>query len=81
MKRDNDRQTAIILSIVGIVPVIWLALLIAPSISGGLPEIAANLATLFDLSLIHIFLSEQTIWINIVSQTVKGSLGVAPNTP
>ena len=25
MKRDNDRQTAIILSIVGIVPVIWLA--------------------------------------------------------
>ncbi len=24
MKRDNDRQTAIILSIVGIVPVIWL---------------------------------------------------------
>ena len=48
MKRDNDRQTAIILSIVGIVPVIWLALLIAPSISGGLPEIAANLATLFD---------------------------------
>ena len=48
MRRDNDRQTAIILSIVGIVPVIWLALLIAPSISGGLPEIAANLATLFD---------------------------------
>ena len=48
MKRDNDRQTAIILSIVGIVPVMWLALLIAPSISGGLPEIAANLATLFD---------------------------------
>ena len=49
MKRDNDRQTAIILSIVGIVPVvIWLALLIAPSISGGLPEIVANLATLFD---------------------------------
>ena len=48
MKRDNDRQTAIILSIVGIVPVIWLSLLIAPSISGGLPEIAANLATLFD---------------------------------
>ena len=29
MKRDNDRQTAIILSIVGIVPVIWLALLIS----------------------------------------------------
>ena len=46
--RDNDRQTAIILSIVGIVPVIWIGLLIAPSVSGGLPEIAANLATIFD---------------------------------
>ena len=39
--------------IVGIVPVIWLALLIAPSISGGLPEIAANLATLFDNPFFH----------------------------
>lgn len=39
MTRDNDRQTAIILSIIGIVPVVWLALLIAPSVSGGLPEI------------------------------------------
>ena len=48
MKRDNDRQTAIILSIVGIVLAILLALLIATSISGGLPELAAHLATLFD---------------------------------
>ena len=46
--RDNDRQTAIILSVVGIVPVIWIGLLIAPSVSGGLPEIAANLVTIFD---------------------------------
>ena len=48
MNRDNERQSAIILSVIGIIPVVWLALLIAPSISGGLPEIAANLATLFD---------------------------------
>jgi type IV secretion system protein VirD4 len=43
--RDNDRQSAIILSVIGIVPVIWLALLIAPSVSGGLPEILPSLMT------------------------------------
>lgn len=48
MKRDNDRQTAVIVSVIGIVPVVWLALLIAPSVSGGLPEIVENLATVFN---------------------------------
>ena len=48
MKRDNDRQTAVIVSVIGIVPVVWLALLIAPSVSGGLPEIVSNLATAFN---------------------------------
>ena len=28
--RDSDRKSAIILSLIGIVPVVWLALLIAP---------------------------------------------------
>lgn len=48
MTRDNDRQSAIILSIIGIVPVVWVALLIAPSVSGGLPEILPRLATVFN---------------------------------
>lgn len=48
MARDNDRQTAIILSVLGIVPVVWVALLIAPSVSGGLPEILPKLATVFN---------------------------------
>lgn len=48
MTRDNDRQSAIILSIIGIVPVVWVALLIAPSVSGGLPEILPKLATVFN---------------------------------
>lgn len=48
MTRDNDRQTAIILSVIGIVPVVWVALLIAPSVSGGLPEILPKLATVFN---------------------------------
>jgi len=47
MKQD-DRQTAVILSVVGILPVVWLALLIAPSVSGGLPEILPKFLTVFN---------------------------------
>lgn len=46
--RDNDKQSAIILSVIGIVPVVWLALLIAPSVHGGLPEILPKLMTVFN---------------------------------
>lgn len=38
MKQDN-RQAQLILCLFGIIPVIWLGLLIAPAVSGGLPEI------------------------------------------
>lgn len=48
MTRDNDRQSAVILSLIGIVPVVWVALLIAPSVSGGLPEILPKLMTVFN---------------------------------
>ena len=47
MKQD-DKQAAIILSVIGIIPVVWLALLIAPSVGGGLPEILPNLMTVFN---------------------------------
>ena len=47
MKQD-DKQTAIILSVIGIIPVVWLALLIAPSVGGGLPEILPKLLTVFN---------------------------------
>ena len=47
MKQD-DKQSAIILSVIGIIPVVWLALLIAPSVSGGLPEILPKLMTVFN---------------------------------
>lgn len=43
MNRDNDRQTSIILSMIGILPVVWLGLLVAPSVKGGLPEILPSL--------------------------------------
>ena len=47
MKQD-DKQTAIILSVIGIIPVVWLSLLIAPSVSGGLPAILPKLLTVFN---------------------------------
>ena len=47
MKQD-DRQTAIILSVIGIIPIVWLSLLIAPSVSGGLPAILPKLMTVFN---------------------------------
>ena len=47
MKQD-DKQAAIIFSVIGIIPVVWLALLIAPSVSGGLPEILPKLMTVFN---------------------------------
>ena len=46
--RDNNKQSAIILSVIGIIPVVWLALLIAPSVNGGLPEILPKLMTAFN---------------------------------
>ena len=42
MKQD-DRQTVWVLSLCGILPVVWLALLAAPYLSGGLPGIISGL--------------------------------------
>ena len=47
MKQD-DKQSAVILSVIGILPVVWLALLIAPSVKCGLPEILPKLMTVFN---------------------------------
>ena len=46
--RDSDRKSAIILSLIGIVPVVWLALLIAPFVKGGLTEIVTGLMKSFE---------------------------------
>mgnify|MGYP004595363725 CR=1 FL=1 len=48
MMRDKDKQSSIILSIVGIIPTIWLGLLIAPAMNGGLSELLSKLGTIFD---------------------------------
>jgi len=42
MKRDSPKQT-FLLSMFGLIPVVWAALLAAPHLSGGLPDILQNL--------------------------------------
>ncbi len=60
MNRDNDRQTSIILSLIGILPVVWLGLLIAPSVKGGLPEILPSLMNVMS-DPFHIELCEDSV--------------------
>ena len=69
MKHDNDRQSAIILSAIGIIPVIWAALLIAPSVKGGLPEILSNLMTIFNTPF-NIVLCEDSLKTVLISLLV-----------
>ena len=48
MKRDNDLESLLIATLIGIVPVIWLALLFAPYVNGGLPNIIENLGVILE---------------------------------
>lgn len=41
--RQDEHKSGVILSVCGIVPVVWFALLIAPYVSGGLMEVIENL--------------------------------------
>ncbi|KXG77133.1 VirD4-like conjugal transfer protein, CD1115 family [Thermotalea metallivorans] len=43
MRRDETARSSLILFAVFLIPVVWAAFLTAPSLSGGLPEILANL--------------------------------------
>ena len=44
MKNGDDYKAGLILSLCGIIPVVWLALLTAPYVSGGIVEIRGNLS-------------------------------------
>ena len=48
MKRDNDLEYLLIATLISIVPVIWLALLFAPYVNGGLPNIIENLGVILE---------------------------------
>ena len=59
MKQD-DKRTAVILSLIGIIPVVWLALKIAPSVGGGLAAILPELMSVFE-NPFHIELCEDSV--------------------
>ena len=58
MNQGNDRRAAVILS--RIIPVVWLGLLIAPSVKGGLPEILTSLMNAMN-DPFHIELCEDSV--------------------
>ena len=73
MKQDN-RQTQLILCLFGIFPVVWLGLLMAPAVSGGLPEII----TAFPAAMndpFHIVLCEDSLKTVLISLCAYG-LGI-----
>ena len=60
MNQGNDRRASVILSLIGIIPVVWLGLLIAPSVKGGLPEILTSLMNAMN-DPFHIELCEDSV--------------------
>lgn len=48
MNRDNEKQSEIILALLGIIPIVWISLLIAPYISEGLLGLFSKLGDIFD---------------------------------
>lgn len=47
MRQDKLSKTNILLYCLGLIPAVWLALLIAPAFGGGLPSLIENLAEIF----------------------------------
>ena len=58
--RNRMSQSNLILYAFGLIPAVWMALLVAPSLSGGLPEMLANLSTAFSKPF-HIVLCEDSL--------------------
>ena len=60
MRQDKLSRSSILLYCAGLIPVVWLALLIAPAFGGGLPELIENLAEIFK-SPFHIIWCEDSL--------------------
>lgn len=41
--QDSEKKSVIIVSSIGVIPVVWLALIISPFLKGGLSEIVTGL--------------------------------------
>lgn len=48
MRQDKFSKTNILLYCLGLIPVVWLALLVAPAFGGGLPSLIENLAQILN---------------------------------
>ena len=59
MRQDN-RRTRLVLCLFGVLPVVWLGLLLAPAVSGGLPEIITAFPAAMN-SPFHIVLCEDSL--------------------
>lgn len=70
MKQDN-RKAQLALCLFGIFPVIWLGLLMAPAVSGGLPEIIAAFPTAMNAPF-HIVLCEDSLRTVLISLCAYG---------
>ena len=57
--KNDEQRTIRILCVLGIIPVVWLALLVAPFVSGGLMEIVAQFPAAMD-NPFHIELCEDS---------------------
>ena len=69
--RDKDRNETIVLGIIGAFAVLWLALLIAPYASGGLPGIIPNLPEVMDHPF-HILFCNDTLKTVLIFETIYG---------
>lgn len=58
--RNDDRRARNILCLLGIIPVTWLGLLLAPAMSGGLPEIMVQFPAAMN-NPFHIVLCEDSL--------------------
>ena len=76
VKQDKLSRPYLLVYLVGTVPVIWIALLIAPYVSGGLPQIMANFGYVMDHPL-HIQFCEDSLRTVLILLLIYGlCLGV-----
>ena len=76
MRQDKLSRTNIILYLCGMIPVVWVALLIAPYLREGLPGLIANLGLIFSTPF-HIRLCEDSARAVLILVLVYGvSLGI-----
>ena len=60
MNRDNEKQSEIILALLGIIPIVWISLLIAPFVKEGLPSLFSRLGEIFN-NPFHIVLCKDSL--------------------